>query len=323
MTPPDCDHASIAGFWPIGAVRRAWEVASGAVNRIIEIDAEAGRFFLRSYRHGSVALIGREHRIIAHVRQAGLPAVAPLRATNGATFVELGGRFHALYPAADGGQREEASLAEEEAAAAGSMLGRLHRVLKDVAQDGLPAPRIGWDGASWVERLRKVETAILALDNRCEADVYALQRVRDQAAWLSEPDCPHDDEPADRQPIHGDYHQSNLFFGKGGVTGIIDWEQTALMPRAYEAVRAATYMFDLSPHLSAVFLRAWKEAARASDEEIAAGARTFGVVRDHWVWAVEEVYLAGNDRARRYIPGSPFQPFAQRWVRFLAEIDGL
>jgi homoserine kinase type II len=33
------------------------------------------------------------------------------------------------------------------------------------------------------------------------------------------------------------------------------------------------------------------------------------------VWPLEEVYLHGNERARRFIPHAPFVPFAEGWRR--------
>lgn len=310
------DPVGMVSHWRVGAVLDARVVTGGAVNDVTEIRTVSGHYFLRRYRNGSPALIEREHRAIAHVRRGGLPAVEPLAAADGSTFVENGGRSYALYPAAHGQQRKGRRLDRESAAAAGSMLGRLHRVVADLPGDDLPAPRIAWGRDAWLARLQKVEAAILASDG----DEVALRRVRDQRAWLAHPDCAHADVPVGRQPIHGDYHQGNLFFGANGITGIIDWEQVASMPRAYEAVRAATYMFDLAAAPTRTFLQAWKEASGGTDEELDSGARTFGVVRDHWVWAVEEVYLLSNERARQYIPAAPFQPFARQWSGFLEKV---
>jgi hypothetical protein len=52
--------------------------------------------------------------------------------------------------------------------------------------------------------------------------------------------------------------------------------------------------------------------AQISEEELDEGARAWGCMSDHYVWALEEVYLHGNERARRIIP-LPFRPFSHVW----------
>ncbi|WP_370652083.1 phosphotransferase [Phenylobacterium sp.] len=171
-------------------------------------------------------------------------------------------------------------------------------------------PRLLWDGRAWEDRLTALEHAILRRPEADERDEIALARVRAQRAWMAHPDCRHGHDLGDAlQVTHGDYHHGNLFFSEGQVSAVIDWEQTALLPRAYEAVRAATYMFSGQPEPTVAFLSSWRQVTGASADELAQGAAAFSVVRDHWVWPLEEVYLSGNDRARRYIPDAPYEPF--------------
>lgn len=315
-SPIDDDPRLVLQNWPIGAVDALREVTAGAVNRVIEVSAAEGPYFLRTYRHGSSGLLEREHRVIAHVRAAHVPAPAPVTTTSGATFVEAYGGFHALYASAEGRQLESAALSAEHAASIGRTLGRLHDALAAFPREGLPAPRLAWDGAAWARRLDVIEQAILEQPARRPIDEIALRRVRAQAAWLADPDCPHSHEPATRQPVHGDFHHGNLFFAGTEVSGVIDWEQNALMPRAYEAVRAATFMFDLAAAPTRAFFDAWRAETKATDDELDAGAEAFGLTRDHWAWALEEIYLSGNERAARYIPTSPFTPFHRQWAAF-------
>ncbi len=167
-----------------------------------------------------------------------------------------------------------------------------------------------------MKRLEKVEQAILARPVLTASDEIALARALAQRAWLTAPDCRHSDDLLDPlQVIHGDYHHRNLFFANQQVSAIIDWEQTGLMPRACEAVRAGTYMFALEPNRTRTFLDAWMAEAGAARTELRRGAEVFAVVRDHWVWALEEVYLSGNTAAAAFIPPTPFEPFHQTWTR--------
>jgi homoserine kinase type II len=194
------------------------------------------------------------------------------------------------------------------------MLAHLHNVARSLPDQGYRTYHLAWDPNRWLVRLQRIEHAILSHQHPNLTDQWALARVRAQQQWLTDPDCLHSFTPmASAQVIHGDYHDANLFFNAEGVSGIIDWEQAAYVPRAFEVVRAATYMFNLQPELTLAFLRAYCTSSDLGPEELAEGAIAWGMMNDHYVWAPEEVYLNGNDRARRFIPHRPFRPFQQLW----------
>ncbi len=302
--------------WDLGPWLTVEEIQGGAVNRVYAVTTVDGRFVLRRYRAGSEALLRREAQVIRAVADRGLPALPPYPTRAGDHGVEAEGAWFALFPFASGLQRDADALTPSEIRSAGAVLGRLHRALAELPTAGRQPPRLAWDGAAWVERLTKVEQAILARPVITASDEIALARAQAQRAWLTAPDCRHSDDLLDPlQVIHGDYHHRNLFFANQQVSAIIDWEQTGLMPRAYEAVRAATYMFGLEPNRTRPFLGAWLAEAGAARIELLRGAEIFAVVRDHWVWALEEVCLSGNIAAAAFIPPTPFEPFSQTWAR--------
>ena len=72
-------------------------------------------------------------------------------------------------------------------------------------------------------------------------------------------------------------------------------------------------MFRMAPDLTRAFVEAYRTLAPMKRNELDDGAMTWGCYADHHVWALEEVYLHGNDRARRFIPHAPFVPFAEAW----------
>lgn len=302
--------------WDVGPWLTVEEIQGGAVNRVYAITTVDGRFVLRRYRAGSAALLRREAQVTHAVAERGLPAVPPHPTRAGDDGVETEGAWFALFPFASGLQRDADALTPAEISSAGAVLGRLHRALAELPAGGRQTPRLAWDGPAWVKRLEKVEQAILARPVLTASDEIALARAQAQRAWLTAPDCRHSDDLLDPlQVIHGDYHHRNLFFANQQVSAIIDWEQTGLMPRACEAVRAGTYMFALEPNRTRTFLDAWMAEAGAARTELRRGAEVFAVVRDHWVWALEEVYLSGNTAAAAFIPPTPFEPFHQTWTR--------
>lgn len=86
------------------------------------------------------------------------------------------------------------------------------------------------------------------------------------------------------------------------------------MLRAFELVRAASYMFGLELGRTHAFISAYTAANGITATELKAGAHAWGVMADHHLWALEEAYLHGNDRARAFIPHRPFVPFQTAWA---------
>lgn len=76
-------------------------------------------------------------------------------------------------------------------------------------------------------------------------------------------------------------------------------------------------MFRLAPAPSRAFIDAYGSVFELSDAELADGAAAWGCTADHHVWPLEEVFLHGNERARRFIPPAEFVPFARVWQQVI------
>jgi homoserine kinase type II len=295
----------------VGAISPA---AGGATNWVYRVEAGSAVAFLRIYRKADRATALREHALIASVRQHALPAASPLPSRTGETLIERDGRRCALYEAARGIQLGPGALSAAHAASAGATLASLHSVTRDLPDVGYVRWNLSWDGPAWVERLDVVERAIVTGGVASETDEWALGRVREQRRWLQDPACAHAHEPTSRRQVtHGDYQHANLFFDGPSVCAIIDWEQAAFMPPAYELVRAASFMFRLDPALTRAFVDAYLARSGMSESILLDGAAAWACFSDHHVWALEETYLQGNDAARQYIPHVPFRPFLRAW----------
>jgi homoserine kinase type II len=306
------DAHAILQAWTLGAVRDVEELHVGAVNRVFRVSTDAGRVYLRVYRKADRDAVAREHALLRYVAAAGLPALVPTASAQGETVVMFQGAPCALYPEARGEQVAKADLALHHASAAGEMLGRLHACLARAPEAEYRRYALRWPGPAWIDRLAGIARAVRERGDHPD-DPRVLARIEDQCAWLADSSCVHAYESSfPPQPIHGDYQHANLFFAQGAVSAILDWEQAAYMPRAFELVRAAAYMFDLAPEPTRAFVRAYRSVTPIGDEELDDGARAWGCMSDHYVWALEEVYLHGNERARQYIP-LPFRPFRRAW----------
>jgi homoserine kinase type II len=307
------DTVDVLSHWELGAIAAIEEVLTGSVNRVFRVRARRGTFYLRIYKLADRLTVEREHALIAHVAAAELPAIGPVVNNAGATIVPAGERIASLFPEAVGEQIAKRDLSREHAALAGEMLARLHRCTAALPDAGYRSYQLRWPTQKWIERLAVIADAVSARAHRSSADEQVLQRLEAQRAWLANPRCAHAHQPVfAAQVTHGDYQHTNLFFAPGRVSGIIDWEQALYMPRAFEVARAVAYMFDLERSATRSFLAAYRSATSMSDDELHDGVRAWGCMSDHYVWALEEVYLHGNERARPFIP-SGFRPFEAAW----------
>jgi homoserine kinase type II len=290
-------------------------VHGGATNRVYCVHAARQRAFLRIYRRPDRAMVEREHALLTRLRARGLPVVALIPATSGASYVEHAASFAALYAPAPGSQIDNAELTPSHAHSAGATLARIHRALAELPDAGYVRWTLRWNGPEWVERLNVAERALLAHGIHDETDRWALERLRAQRSWLAQPECVHHhehDSPA--QVTHGDYQNANLFFEGSQVSAVIDWEQAAWMPRGYEVARACAFLFRVEPERTRSFVLGYRSALELDLQQLDDGARGWGAFSDHHVWPLEETYLHGNAAARRYIVHAPFRAFREVWA---------
>jgi homoserine kinase type II len=321
--------------WSLGVLGHIERASGGATHRVYRVESERGVVFLRVYKRPDRALVAREHALISEVRRHGIPAPALLLTRHGGTMLEQDGQIAALYAAAAGRPSTGPELGLEHARAAGAQLGEIHRALEPLPDAGYLRWTLSWDRAAWIERLNVVERALLARisaseqptagstpsnDAAHETDHWALERLRAQRDWLAHAACTHSYRPrSTAQVVHGDYQDANLFFdtaaatGALSVSGIIDWDQAAYLPKGYEIARACSFMFQLDPERTERFIAAYRTTNSIEDAALTDGAHAWGAFSDHHVWPLEEVYLNGNDAARRYIPHAAFRPFRTAW----------
>ena len=302
--------------WNLQLPQRIHEIPDGAVNRVYRIETAEKNYFLRVYKSQDPATIRREHALIDCVVKENIPAARPLETSSGDRYVIKNEKMAALYTEAQGEQIKRTELRLQHAVAAGHMLARIHLATRDFPNQGYRVYNLSWDSEAWVEKLNNIEKLILARRHATESDQWALARLKDQRRWLQNSLCSHYYAPENpSQVLHGDFHDGNLFFGESAVTGVIDWDQSTYMPRAFEVVRAASYMFGLDHAPTLAFIKAYREIFPLTEHELEDGAQGWGRRSDHYVWAVEEVYIHGNERARVFIPHRPFVPFQELWAK--------
>ncbi len=309
------DVRALLEAWPLGTIRAIEPATSGTVNRTFLVDAALGRYALRSYRQRELGPVVREHAIIAHVRAADFPAIAPLPLPDGNTILAVDGRFHALFPLAHGGQCARAALGPDEAAAMGSCLGRLHRALVSLPQQWAAPRSFATDRDGTLAKIAHLEETIRARSQLEAHDREAFSWLHGQRGWIAR----HDADPLNLlaslewQVIHGDYQETNLFFLAGRVSAVIDWEQTYLAPRVWELLRTMHYAFAFSPTLCGPFLSAYRAIAPTTLDDLDRAALAYAQKIGHDLWVYEEYYLRGNMRVRQFFHKGGFVSPLDDW----------
>jgi len=271
-------HAAVTA-WGVGTILAGDQPYYGAIHETVLLQTDRGRYVLRGYRHRDRAPVEREHAVIAHVRQHGVPAIAPLPLRSGDTILDLQDRRYALFPSAPGRQFRKGELGMAEARAMGAILAQVHQALRSLPERWATRRSFAVDHANTIARLDMLEAVIRGRTDGNPVHSSALARLMVQRRWITalSPAAAVDFGGLDQQVLHGDFQETNLFFADGQVSAVIDWDQTYVAPRGWEVVRTLHYAFGFAPALCRSFLAAYRRAlplsAKCSQTNHAAWSR--------------------------------------------------
>ncbi|MBO1418655.1 phosphotransferase [Streptomyces sp. FH025] len=299
-------------------------VAEGLLNRGYRVTTEAGAYFLKCYVDAATAnrpKILAHHRAMADLHALGLPVAPPLTcAERTGTVAGLDGRLFALFPWVDGRHRHGTELEPSRCDALGTLLGRLHGALDEVcAPLDQPAGYQSADPFDSRELARDLRRRAREHRPYDELDELAVQRLTERLDLLAEhARCR--PAPSTAPPTgwtHGDFHGLNLLYADGPdggpVAAVLDWDKLGPQPRAEEAVRAATLLFNdrTTGALDLVRVRRYSQSYRASGaataEHLAAAVHRVWWERLNDFWMLQWRYQRGDHRADPLYPASAGQ----------------
>ncbi len=305
--------------WRLGPVLSTALPVTGTVNRTVLVQTAAGgAYALRAYRRTERVRVQWEHTAIGWAAARKVPVCCPLPLPDGETIWEQDGRLFALFPLAPGRQLGRADLRDEEVAAAGRCLARIHLAFADFPRAQAWHKPFVFDTAGTLEILARVQAAVTARAPQTDADRAALRHLEgrrqcllgaaalDRSLQSRFAALPH-------QVAHGDFQETNLFFGGGEVSAVIDWDQCGVAPRAWEVLRALHLMLDLAPDPCRIFLDAYRGLCQTPRTELEEGAACYGALADQNLWVYSALYLEGNERVRPFLTPGGFVPFETKW----------
>ncbi len=305
--------------WNLSPILSTWMPDTGTVHQTLLLKTAAGNYALRAYCYKADERwrISCEHALIAFVQAHGLPALAPIPLLNGETILERQGRFYALFPFAQGKQILRAQLTVYEVNSMGQFLAQLHQVLHDYPQERVPQRSFVVDHTATLAKIDEIIAVIRSRLRVEDEDRQILARLQQRRAWLTTTHAINSDDFSHltQQVIHGDYQETNLFFEKGEVSAIIDWDQAYVASRAWEVVRTLHYAHNLEAVSSNTFLSGYRRVLPLTETELEVAAAAYGWRWEHNLWIYEELYLKGNQRIRAFLqPNEPYSPFVERWA---------
>lgn len=320
MTERECQE--LAQHWDIDSVQSVDIPETGTINTIRILTTGNGRFVLRVYRHQSRDRIETEHRVVKWVAEKGIPAVVPIKTRDGEDYVEHKGQFVTVLPFASGKQIPRDQLQAVDVEITGHFLGHLHNVLEGFSCENIAPVWVKIEPTGTLAGIDRLVDVVRAIENPQPTDVYALKRLTSRREWLQGRAL--DDVSGifelPFQVVHGDYQETNLFFEKGQISGVIDWDKIYTAPAAWEVVRALHLMLHFDLDHSITFLKAYQETNSLSLDVLDVVVHCYGLHRAYELWLYEEIYDQGNDRLRRFVYPGEFVPIADDWARLRPKV---
>jgi homoserine kinase type II len=220
LTPLDEAAArAVLGRYGLSLERVTPLPAHGTVNSNFRVEASGARWFLRVNEGKALADAEAEARLVARLREGGLPTPAPRPTAAGALVTEAAGKPVTLFPWLDGREAAPDPARPETVRVCGEALARLHAAAEALPREAAPRNHYTLDALA-----RRLDG--FAADPRF-AGVAPLLREELVRAGAR-----------DRGPeglIHQDLFPDNVLVdGGGNLVAVLDLEQATWGPLAYD-----------------------------------------------------------------------------------------
>jgi Ser/Thr protein kinase RdoA (MazF antagonist) len=307
--------------WALGGVSAIRRCVLGTVNDTYVVTASGRRVVLRRHRCTDASIVRREHALMGCVRERGVACPRPIPTPDSRCLVEDGGRLYSLFEHAPGVQVPRNRLTPAHAAALGQALAEIHDAIGDArpVQDGCLSARRGTEHlpapAVTAAHLHRLLGVVEARSNPTPPDAWAARRLRSRLDWLqAHPEPPPVLRSIERRPIHGDFQESNVFFGSdGSVCSVIDWDTSEYGSRAGELVRTMALCFELDPVKCHAFLDGYRGRRPVETDDLDVEARIYSWKKLHDTWIYDMVYLRADPRPGRFLKAGSYRPFESAW----------
>lgn len=306
--------ARVLGRWRVGAPRVTSTLASGLTNLNWRVETDSGAYALKRVGDADHRALRAQHRVVAALAEAGVPAPVPLRTRRGGTCAVVDGHRYVLHPWVAGRHRGGLDLGFGECAALGGRLAALHatlgRLMPPVQQSCyVPAPSAR-DSLVTIERLLDVART---RPDRDSFDDLVERRLLERGVLLSRlaGHRPPEVDALASGYIHGDFHSLNLLFDDaGGLAAILDWDRLAVGTYAGEVVRAGVLLFahrdghGLDLDRVAAFVAGYRGRGDLDAAQLRSAAYRMWWDRANDFWMLDWRYQRGDVPCGRMFPAA-------------------
>lgn len=269
----------------------------GAINQVVRV---GDSLVLKRY---NPELVHRDRVILStdgqrYLAERGHPVPAFVRNRAGALVTEVDGACYVLATLVPGRHRAHGEFTARAAYDLGRTLGRIVQDLvayRPEERGANPQAADGYDFYPPEQTLARIEEVLpLARQGRGPVDeriVAVLTHKRDGLGRLA-PWYPRL-ASLPRQWIHGDFHETNLFFDADDrLTGVIDFDNLRWGTRAFEFMRALVHCFPVDAPERADYFRGFAEVVNPTAAELELYAPLWVFIELSDIWPMPTRYLS-------------------------------
>lgn len=290
-------------------IASAEKIDKGFLSENYCVTTEAGtRYFLKKYRFDNSERIKEIHAVKKYFSDGGIPVILPIIHSNGDSFFLFENGYFALFPFISDQQFDRGKLNSVATTSLGEMLGKIHLLGKQ-AELPMREKFKPWNKADALKKIGLIRQVIDRQSNINDFDHLALESLEIKRKLITNNTLEYENlPPPSDHLIHGDYLDTNVFFGKDGcVSFVFDFEKTDYSPRIYELWRSLMYSFlsgndiDSSIGRARLYLDAYLKIYPTALDELQRGLDLFYLKAIHSTWVEGEHYLLGNSRADEFL----------------------
>lgn len=279
----------------------------GSQNHVLE--TENNKYFLKSYRKTDEEKVKIIHRAINFFYENQIPAIKPIKQTNGDDYFVHEEQLFALFPFENGHTVTRQSLNIDQSKSLGEVLAKMNLA----TQNGIPEEfnsliKPVKDLNTRKDKVEKVKEHILGLTNPDEFDRYVLKLIDLKQELINK----HWEEYSKISLpinclIHGDFHCQNVLFEGDFVKHILDFDNARCDSREEELVRCMNltffeYNFEEKNFESArAFLETYNNLYPITFDNFVKANKLFYFGQFRSVWAEEWYYFNNNLRVKPII----------------------
>lgn len=271
----------ICDAFQLGSISSVEFIAHGLMNRNWRLTTATRRYAVKQLRDAPVPVVRRNLRVVAALRDRGVPVCTPQLTRDGDSVIEIGAQAYCVLSWLDGGHPAGPHLTLAQAQHLGQVVGGIHRQLNNLGPSaGLPAAAAPMAGVvqpdEAIAEARRFQHAAALTNGPFDLAVTDLLErrialIREHAAAR-----PTDDRPQGPYGwTHGDLQYRNVIWTAGTIGAVIDWDRVNIRPFADEIARTATIQFATDHGLDldrvAAFVAGYRSVIQIAPPDLADG----------------------------------------------------